>query len=548
MKIFKVIILVICLGVVGLAGCGGGGLSDGMGNTNLGGSSGSSDQEEYSGNGLEGGTVAPIAFSNSRAIIDFGQLNESDEYIVQLHTYNASGQSEICELGRAADLDIASLIIGRSNLLSFDPPDQTEDFHERLRKLEADLPPPSDLVDDSPSALRVVRDPSVGDVRAFMVLNSFARGGDFTSIRAILRYKTDNFLFYVDAANGNSFSDNDLRNLLEPFDEIVDEERNLFGEEADVDGDGRFNILATKEVNELGRQAGGIVSGFFYAVDQFPVSGFEQSNHTEIFYTFVPDPSGRYGYPVGKGFALSNILPSVLVHEYQHLINFNQHYFVNKGAPETPAINEGMSHLAEDIYSIDYTGYMTRRGIENPARVAGYLAAMDRLCIVCGASLYQRGGSYLFLRYIYEQAEKGNFTAVGSGAALIRRLIDTNLIGVGNIATAVYGTGAGDEDFRELMGQFGLAVFLSDTGLTTDSRFQFDGINLRDPQNDNRGTILKGPSINVMDTFPASETIGSASVSYIKLTGNQINDLGGSFAIKVGENENAGGFVIQTGL
>src|SRR3989338_2688815 len=48
-------------------------------------------------------------------------------------------------------------------------------------------------------------------------------------------------------------------------------------------------------------------------------------------------------------------------------------------------------------------------------------------------------------------------------------------------------------DFHSLISLFNLAVTLSDTGLSSDNRFEFSGIDLHGEQNDNRGTILDGP-------------------------------------------------------
>lgn len=429
--------------------------------------------------------------------------------------------------------------------------DVTEDFHEWLREQEADLDESAMLPSQQPTQMRALGSgdgPSVGSSRVFKVLSAFSGGSSYTNVTAKLVYKTDNFLVYIDSRNENSLNASDLENLFQPFNDVVEKERGLFGHESDVDGDGRFNILLTQEVNELGGSAGGIVTGFFYAVDLFSSSTYAQSNQTEIFYTFVPDPSGQFGSPIGKSFALSNILPSVLPHEYQHMINFNMHYFENNGSPEISFLNEAISHLAEDIYSMDSSGYMTTTGIENPARVSGYLASIDDLCIVCGSSLYQRGGGYLLIRYLYEQAEKGNLPGAASGADLLDRLLNTNLTGVANIVKAAYNSNAKESIFRSLMGQFGLAVFLSDTGLSDDNRLNFDGINLRAAQNDNRGTTLRGPMVNALSSSNFTNSIAGASVSFIELTGKSIQSMGGQLGIQLSSSGKAGAFLVQTGL
>ena len=70
------------------------------------------------------------------------------------------------------------------------------------------------------------------------------------------------------------------------------------------------------------------------------------------------------------------------------------------GLPEENWLNEGMSHFMED-----WAGY----GVENPSRYAMYLASPSTYGVVTQSSpnLMERGASYLFLRFLYEQASDG---------------------------------------------------------------------------------------------------------------------------------------------
>ncbi|MDO8519764.1 MAG: hypothetical protein Q7T11_06335, partial [Deltaproteobacteria bacterium] len=461
------------------------------------------------GEGLEGGSISEVEFDgNNQAVISFDDVGEDERYVLALYSYNASGNTEAYQLGNSKSLnrELSALTLDRTEKL-------TEDFHETLREEESFLNPDESVKTSQPRAAKLAQ--SVGDTRKFKVLNSFGGAGTYETVTAVLIYKGNNFLAWVDKRNQDSYTSDEWNSVLATFDSQIASERTMFGTESDVDGDGRFNCLFTQVVNELGGSSGGIVTGFFYAVDLF--TNYKQSNQTEVINAFVADPSGEFGTAISKEFAKSNIHPSVLLHEFQHMINFNMHYFVNAGSPEMSFLNEALSHQAEDLHSLDGSGYMTATGPENPARVAGYLDSIDDLCIICGASLYQRGGSYLLIRYLYEQAEKGNLAGASSGADLIDRLLDTDKTGVENIVSAVYGEGTSEERFGNLMGQFGLAVFLSDTGLSDDSRFQIDGIGLRSAQDDNRGTVLDGPAVNSASGGITS-TIGGASLSFVELT------------------------------
>ena len=527
-------------GILFLAGCGSSTFNEngsGASSTNAG-----TAGEGSSAEGLEGGAISEVTFDGSnQAVINFTDVSSSARYVLALYSYNASGSSDAYQLGNSKNLSARSLTVADR----FAVADHTEDFHEWLRGEEQGLNP-VDAV--RPTTSRMAKAPEVtdpGTTRKFKVLNSFGGAGSYETVNAVLIYKGTNFLAWVDQRNQNSYTSDEWDAMFKKFDEQIPSEQKLFGTESDVDASGNFNVLFTQVVNQLGGSSGGIVTGFFYAVDLFKT--YAQSNQTEILYSFVADPTGAFGTPISKDFAKTNIHPSVLVHEYQHMINFNEHYFINGGSPEMSFLNEGLSHLAEDLYSQDSSGYMTKTGPENPARVSGYLQSIDTLCIICGASLYQRGGSYLLLRYLYEQAEKGNLAGAASGATFIDNLLDTADTGVTNIVSAVYGTGSSDNKFGEIMGQFGLAVFLSDTGLTTDSRFQIDGIGLREAQDDNRGTVLDGPAINSA-TDGVTNTIGGASLSFVELTADDINNLGGSVAVQLAGSNATGAYLIQTGL
>lgn len=530
--------LYLALGISALfcVGCGSGqGFSSDSGNS------------QYTGSNLEGGAVSQVSIDDSnRASITVSDMGASAEYVIAVYAYNTQGSTKAFQLGQASQLSSAASLnsITSSSLIK----NNTEDFHQMLRELEGTLDPDAALSSNGSQFKAAVKALSIGSSRSFKVLSSFSGGSSYNTVTATLRYQTSHFNFYVDARDAASLSDAEIIAMADHFDNYIDQERGLFGIESDVDGDGKFNILLTEEVNKVGSSLGGIITGFFYAVDLFSASRYVLSNETEVFYSFVPDPNGNLGTAISKSFAISNILPSVLPHEYQHMINFNEHYFVNGGSPELSFLNEGLSHLAEDIYSIDSDGYMEETGIENPARVSGYLANIDSLCIVCGSSLYQRGGSYLMLRYLYEQAELGNLTGASDGQDLTNRLLNTSNTGVTNIVNAVYGSTSSMEDrFRDLMGQFGLAVFLSNTGLSSDSRLNFNGIDLRASQDDNRGTVLRGPSVESTD-FPLTASVGGASINFIQVTGSEIRDMGGTLTLQLASDAKAGVYVIQTGL
>lgn len=218
------------------------------------------------------------------------------------------------------------------------------------------------------------------------------------------------------------------------------------------------------------------------------------------------------------------------------MINYNMHVNENDGSTEASWLNESLSHLVEDIYETNDNDYMLYSGDENPARVDYYLNNIDSTCFVCGTALGQRGGGYLFLRYLYEQAENGEFANVSDGAALITSLLDTDETGIDNVVNAVYGSTGTDDDFFDLMGLYTLAVYLSNTGITSDSKYNFDGINLRATQDDNRSTVLTGPETFELSDLSFTDALIGNSVLYILIDGSLIVENDNSLSLTVGSS------------
>jgi hypothetical protein len=177
------------------------------------------------------------------------------------------------------------------------------------------------------------------------------------------------------------------------FDQRLMRIKQAFGAYADVDQNGKVIVLFTPKINAT-KQA----VGFFYAADllaQGPAN--PDSNQAEILYLGVPEAN--------PNFSVAS-LTATACHELQHLINFSNTtlpYITNAQPPVSPLwLNEGMSHLAEDL-----CGYNIRGG--NIAFVARFLQKPWETSLTSsnlhgqGDSVERRGAAYLFLRYWTEQ-------------------------------------------------------------------------------------------------------------------------------------------------
>lgn len=488
-----------------------------------------------------GGNVSQVEFLEGSSSVAFESMADDDEVVMMLYSYNEEDSAAGFQMGASESSAYLSASLYEEAVTSSDA-DETELFHYQLRNWEEELDPSAII--ESGNSSYLASSYLTGSQRTFKVLNSFSSSSSYDTVDATLQYETDDFNFYVDNRNLDSLDDVDLEELANTFTGVIDDERSMIGSESDIDGNGKFNVLFTQTVNGLSGSSGGMVTGFFYAVDLLSSDIYDISNESEVYYTFVPDPAGDLGTAITKSFATTNIYPGVMVHELQHMINFNQHYFLNDVAAERGWLNEGLSHLMEDIYSLNSSGYMAETGLENPARVKNFIENIQNLCLTCGTSLGQRGGAYLFTRYLYEQAELGNLPNVSSGEELIGNLVQTSLRDIENVVDVAYGIDGTTDDFKNVFGTFALAVYLSNTGLNDDNRLNFLGIDLRAEQDDNRSTVLDGPSVQTLTSLPFTDTLSGNSISYLQITGETIHANGGTLGVEVSSDAKFGAYVI----
>ena len=474
---------------------------------------------------LNAGDLMYLDLNSQQGSIDFSGVGSGAEFLLSIANTSATQQSFNVQMSSdlsAPELDV-SKEVSRSAESFEEGNDVTEIFHEvlRLREREQDgLEMPKEV---SFSAAKSVGSPnfsiSEGSTQSFKVLASLSSATSYVSVNAIAECVASNVVFYVDdRVTTAMLSSKEVDSLCAQFDETTTREQALFGSASDVNGDGKVIVLMTPQVNHLGGLGGGIVTGFFNSIDLHPQSGSNPaSNGMEILYIMVPDPDGVYGVPVSKSFALSNLIPAVLPHEFQHAISYNQHVFVNKGLAEEAWLNEGISHLAEDLMG---------QNQENPSRYAIFVNSPSSYSLVAGNSpgLAARGAAYLFMRYLYEQsANAGQF---------MKNMIQTSEVGTRNIETAFAGSASDFDQFGEFFLRWSIALGITDGGVSQDRRYTYlprvqnsttgnwNGVCLRCNADDNRGTVLSGvPVTNFSGSLNASTSPSSAR--FYKIAGLQ---------------------------
>jgi hypothetical protein len=495
------------------AGCGGGG--GGAPSPNL-----SAQNVSTTIGDLRVGSVAEIPFGGGSSEVLFQQLTGREQFILAFSSFNTQpgtfpfqlAGSESLNSGQNADSD--ALLSSHKELAG--PQDPTSSFHEFLRGIESSLPPPEEGAVSKSMVGTVAKEVSVGDRVSLKVLNSLNSSESYTPISADVVIMTPHFIVYRDIRAVENLSDGDIRSLIDSFEAKVEEEYSVFGTVSDIDQNGKVGIVFSPVLNGMGGPAG-VVTGFFFSGDLYP-DQFPASNAGEYIYCHVPDDSGQWGAPVPKDFYFSNTGPLCFPHELQHAINFNMKVFVQKSSPEPAPFNEGLSHLAEDLYSD-----LQKVSAENPSRIQLYFST-GLTSFTGGINLAQRGGAYLFFRYLYEQAGNGRFAGISNGAQFLHALYELPENGFEAVQKAA------GEDSQKILGDFFSALYLSNTGLSQDSRYNFKGVNLRATQNDNRGTVLSGPPVSET-SLPASLSVSAVSSDYALISGNTLLQAGSTLKL-----------------
>jgi hypothetical protein len=284
----------------------------------------------------------------------------------------------------------------------------------------------------------------------------------------------------------NGFTQADYDNIAATFDTLVYPVNTAaFGEPQDVDGNGRVIIFYTRAVNELTpANVNYVVGGFFYGRDLFPRqagNGFpacDGSNFAEMFYMLAPDPTGVVNGNARSTAYVRNSTVATVGHEFQHLISASRRLYVVPGVSNTdwsedPWLNEGLSHIAEELLFYHRTGRAPRQNLgaevidnlplrnaflefqdanygrygswlENPDGDSPYDEAFGEV-----DDLATRGAAWGFLRYAADQR-------TGNDNELWFSLVNSPRVGLNNLQTVL------GQDPIPLFRNFAVAAYTDD--------------------------------------------------------------------------------------
>jgi hypothetical protein len=378
-----------------------------------------------------------------------------------------SGHHAWTDADRTADWDLHEALRARMK-------EQVERHVHQLRRSDAlhllDLPPArTDLGGDNAFVGQLV--PLNADAFGPACQATDTRTGRVEAIsdRAIIVADIDN------PAGG--FTSDDYRFFADEFDRLIHPTVTAhFGQPTDIDGNRRAIVFFTRAVNELTEPgSGGVVAGFFWVRDLIPqAAGCPASNEAEIFFMLVPDPNAQASHlPHSRENVLQSTV-ATLAHEYQHLINGGRRIVAcGFDCFETIWLDEGLSHIAEELLFYEETGRTTGENIsrgntptsefvllnrymgQNLIRYGLYLEEVTNESAIHGASLEARGAIWAFLRYAADHSGRSDPDFFGS-------LVNTTLTGIDNLNQVLAGT------TFDWLRRWGVAVYADDLVATSE--------------------------------------------------------------------------------
>jgi hypothetical protein len=260
-----------------------------------------------------------------------------------------------------------------------------------------------------------------------------------------------------------------------------------FGSPSDLDNNGRVAVVFTQGVNLIPVPAGVVVLGLQAGRDLFPVSSCVGSNEGEMFYLPVPDLNRTLNGNYTSKATLANGVQGTLVHEFQHLINLGRRIYVNNASvPEDVWLNEGLSHIAEELLYYEVSGNSPRTNItveqvrstqaqldaingyqvQNLGRLKSYMIAPETHSPYAQNDLLEtRGAIWQLLRYAADR--KGT-----NETAIWRALVNTTSAGQANF-NAVLG------DIVTLTRDWAVAQYADDLGFGVSANYTNPSWNFR---------------------------------------------------------------------
>ncbi|MBW7881965.1 MAG: immune inhibitor A [Caldilineaceae bacterium] len=290
-----------------------------------------------------------------------------------------------------------------------------------------------------PAAVAEPNGYQVGDREIFWVHNADTERN--LELEAELVYKTDVVNVWVES--GRSYDHERLISSIDRFSRMSYPKLTaIFGREwsPGVDGDVRLHVLHNA-------QMGSSVAGYYYSADEYSRLVNPFSNEKEIFFINLNFVNGLHDYTVYE---------TVLAHEFQHMIHWNQ----DRG--EDLWLNEGLSEFAQEVadYAPD-TIFVFAFGSYPDLQLTTWSP-------VPGANSPHYGAAYLFVAYLAQRF----------GPQFLGTLVAEQANGTEGVTAALQAAGF-DVDFDSLFADWVVANWADEPqALGEDGRYGYWMIDL----------------------------------------------------------------------
>ena len=368
-------------------------------------------------------SIRRVSFSGNTATVWFHNLNQNNIYLVKVNTSSTGWPAAITGNARHS-------------------------FNANPLPIE-DAAPRSAVSD----ALPAFYPPQTGEERDFWV-EEFFDTGRFIQKTASLKASGNHANIWVMNDTRRPFSTAQAESLAERFDLIYPLTTNLLGYEygggsnghGGSDGDPKIQILVYDIIYGYG---GTGAFGYFWAKDYFTQSHLDsmgwdlKSNLAEIFYidadTYLNSP---------------DIIYSTLIHELQHMINFNRKA-ISRGRTQASELwyNEMLSMMAEDVISpligVSQSSQYHPIWERIPFFLESYMQA--------GITEWDTGplSAHYAVTYAFGAYLLRNF----GGPALLREMLANNTTGIASVSSALQSVSG--VSFSNALSRFGEAMVFS---------------------------------------------------------------------------------------
>ena len=322
--------------------------------------------------------------------------------------------------------------------------------HPAAREFSANPPP---IIDEVPVRSRSgFTSPEVGDKRSFLI-ESFLNSRVFIDSEATLRATGCYGNIWVLDIDKDRITDIMAEDLAALFDDVYRVSTNILGYEygggpdgnGGRDGDSKIQIL----IHDIVDGSGDVVAaGYFWGKDFYPKTQSTYSNEAEIFYIDTSHVMENFGF-----------MPYLLVHELQHMINFNIKYIQN-GKSAATWYNELLSMMAEEIISSAVTGVSQSDRYHPLRRMSLFLDYyyLEGMTEWPGLERLSYAKAYAFGAYLSR-----NF----GGVELLREIMSNDRVDIESLSLALNKLNPG-MDFKTALVRLGEAMIYSGDSVTDD--------------------------------------------------------------------------------